>query len=547
MAQGTEQQPPIDDPVGLDSPGSREIGFAVPERYNASEILFRNLDAGRGARTAILAGDARLTYQDVCDLAAQAGHALDACGLRRGDRVVMILDDTPVYPAAFFGAVRAGYVPVLVNILSPADLIGYYIADSGASVVFCEAGLLETLCEALEGGPEIDRLVVANGDAPGNLPVAAESWDAFVSGRHKELVAADTHRDEMAFWMYSSGSTGRPKGIVHLQHDMLYTDLSYGRTVLGLSEDDIVYSVPKIFFAYGFGNSITFPFCAGAAVILGAGRPEPGPIYDTIERHKPSVFFGLPTLYNALVAHKGSADRDLSSVRLCISAAEPLPEETFNEWHRRYGLEIVEGLGSTEVLHIYVSNFAGDIRQGAAGKRVPGYEIKLIDMDGKPTAPGEAGTMLVRGDSQTPFYWNQPDKTADTMRDDWIYTGDRFQLDAEGFYKFDGRADDLIKVSGQWIYPLEIERCLNDHPDVQESCVLGVSARNGLMTTKAWIVMKPAAGNDGDTTRRLQDYVKTKLVPYKYPRIVEFRGDLPKTGTGKIDRQALRADETENS
>ncbi|MBT5943376.1 MAG: benzoate-CoA ligase family protein [Rhodospirillaceae bacterium] len=551
MSQDIEHQRRIDDPVGPDTAGTREIGFAVPERYNASEILFRNLDAGRGARTAILAADISLTYQDLCDLAGQAGNALRDCGLRRGDRVAMVLDDTPVYPAAFFGAVRAGYVPVLINILSTPDLLRYYIEDSAAPIVMCEAALLDTLHEALADGPAVDRVIVVNGEADGEVsadfPIPIEGWDAFIGGQGAALDVADTHRDEMAFWMYSSGSTGRPKGIVHLQHDMLYTDLSYGQAVLELSEDDIIYSVPKIFFAYGFGNSITFPFSAGAAVVLNAGRPEPAPIYDAIERHKPTVFFGLPTLYNALVAYEGSEDRDLGSVRLCLSAAEPLPEETFNEWRRRYGLEIVEGLGSTEVLHIYVSNFPGDIRAGAAGKRVPGYEIKLVDMDGEPVALGEPGTMWVRGDSQAPFYWNQPDKTADTMRDDWIYTGDRFQCDEDGFYKFDGRADDLIKVSGQWIYPLEIERCLNDHPDVQESCVLGVAAHNGLMTTKAWVVMKAAAGHDDATTQRLQDYVKTKLVPYKYPRIVEFRGDLPKTGTGKIDRQALRADETENS
>ena len=549
MARLIEQQRLVDDPVGTDATGAREIGFAVPEHYNASEILFRNLDAGRGSRTAVLAADLGLTYQELCDLAGRAGNALRACGLRRGDRVVMLLDDTPVYPAAFFGAVRAGYVPVLVNILSTPDLVRYYIEDSAAQIVLCEAALLGTLSEALDDGPAVDQIIVANGDGEiaADLPAHVVGWDAFTAKQDPALEAADTHRDEMAFWMYSSGSTGRPKGIVHLQHDMPYTDLSYGRSVLGLSEEDVVYSVPKIFFAYGFGNSITFPFAAGAAVVLNAGRPEPGPIYDAIERHKPTVFFGLPTLYNAMVAHEGSAARDLGSVRLCVSAAEPLPEETFNEWRRRYGLDIVEGLGSTEVLHIYVSNMPGDIRLGAAGKRVPGYEIKLLDMEGEPVGPGEAGTMWVRGDSQAPFYWNQPDKTADTMREDWIYTGDRFRLDEDGFYTFDGRADDLIKVSGQWIYPLEIERCLNDHPEVQESCVLGVVAPNGLMTTKAWIVMKSAAGQDDTTTQRLQDYVKSRLVPYKYPRIVEFCGDLPKTGTGKIDRQALCANEAENS
>lgn len=541
MALNSNSPGPVDDPVGLDAAGAAEIGYAVPQIYNASEVLFGNLDAGRGERLAVLSGDKRLTYAELCALACRAGNALRAAGLERGDRVVMILDDTEVYPAAFFGAVRAGFVPVLINTLSPADVIRYYIEDSAASVVLCEAGFLDVLAEALDDGPDVAQVVVVNGGPAAGLSAPTVSWTEFVEGQDGELASADTHRDEMAFWMYSSGTTGRPKGIVHLQHDMPYTHLSYAEHVLKLNEDDIVYSVPKIFFAYGFGNSITFPFSVGAAVILSPGRPEPGPIYDTIERHRPSVFFGLPTLYNALVAHAGSETRDLSCLRLCISAAEPLPAETFNEWRRRYGQEIIEGLGSTEVLHIYVSNFAGDLRLGASGKRVPGYEIKLLDLDGEPVRPGEAGTMWVRGDSQAPFYWNQPDKTADTMRGDWIYTGDRFQLDADGFFHFDGRADDFIKVGGQWIYPLEIERCLNDHPDVQESCVAGVEQADGLMTTKAWIVLKSGNEGSGETTKSLQDYVKTRLLPYKYPRIVEYRDDLPKTGTGKIDRQALRA------
>lgn len=531
----------IEDPVGPDTSGAAEIGFLVPARYNASAVLFDNLEDGRGEHTAVLSGDVRLSYGGLCALASQAGNALAQMGLARADRVVMLLDDTPVYPAAFFGAVRAGFVPVLVNTLSPAELVRYYIEDSAAEVVIAEASLLPVLAEALEGGPAVTLVVVANGDQPDAFPVSTTSWDRFIASQSPDLAAADTHRDDMAFWMYSSGSTGRPKGIVHLQHDMPYTHLSYARHVLQLTADDVVYSVPKIFFAYGFGNALTFPFSVGASVILSSGRPEPGPIYDVIERHRPTVFFGLPTLYNALVAHEGSAARDLSSLRLCISAAEPLPEETFNEWSRRYGLDILEGLGSTEVLHIYVSNFADDLCKGASGKRVPGYEVELRDMDDKPVAPGEAGTMWVRGDSQAPFYWNQPDKTAQTMRGDWIYTGDRFTQDENGFYHFDGRADDLIKVSGQWIYPLEIERCLNDHPDVQESCVLGVSQDDGLMTTKAWVVLKRGDAGTDQMTAALQDYVKQKLLPYKYPRIVEYRDDLPKTGTGKIDRQALQS------
>lgn len=538
----TELPEPVSDPVARDALGSTEINFSIPERYNASAVLFDNLGAGRGGNTALLSGNIRLSYAALCALSCQAGNALMGVGLKRSDRVVMLLDDSPVYPAAFFGAVRAGFVPVLINTLSPAELVQYYIEDSAAEIVITEANLLPVLSEALVDGPHVGLVVVANGEQPETFPVATMSWDDFVAAESPELVAADTHRDDMAFWMYSSGSTGRPKGIVHLQHDMPYTHLSYAEHVLKLTEKDIVYSVPKIFFAYGFGNAVTFPFSVGAAVVLASGRPEPGPIYDVIEQHRPTVFFGLPTLYNALVAHEGSADRDLSSIRLCISAAEPLPEETFEAWSRHYGLEILEGLGSTEVLHIYVSNYADDLCKGASGKRVPGYEVELRDVEDKVVAPGESGAMWVRGDSQAPFYWNQPDKTAETMREDWIYTGDRFTMDEDGFYHFAGRADDLIKVSGQWIHPLEIERCLNDHPDVQESCVLGVHQADGLMTTKAWIVLKGANEATDETTQVFKDYVKSKLLPYKYPRIVEYRDDLPKTGTGKIDRQKLRSD-----
>ena len=538
---GLAKVAPIKDPVGLHTAGAAEIEFSVPERYNASAVLFDNLDAGRSGNAAVLSADVKLTYAALCLMASKAGNGFVQAGLARADRVAMLLDDTPVYPAAFFGAVRAGFVPVLLNTLSPADLVRYYIEDSAAGIVVVEANLLPVLEEALTDGPVVTLVVVANGDVPDQFPAETISWEGFLGGQSPELAMADTHRDDMAFWMYSSGSTGRPKGIVHLHHDMPYTHLSYGKHVLGLTEDDIVYSVPKIFFAYGFGNAVTFPFSVGAAVVLQPGRPEPGPIYDAIEQHKPTVFFGLPTLYNALVAHEGSAGRELSSLRMCVSAAEPLPEETFNEWESRYGLQILEGLGSTEVLHIYVSNFANDLCKGASGKRVPGYEVELRDMDGNPVGQGEPGTMWVRGDSQAPFYWNQPEKTAETMRDDWIYTGDRFQLDDAGFYHFDGRADDLIKVSGQWIYPLEIERCLNDHPYVQESCVLGVSHEDGLMTTKAWIVLKTKKSESDAVTAGLREYVKTKLLPYKYPRIIEYRDDLPKTGTGKIDRQKLKS------
>jgi acetyl-CoA synthetase len=334
----------------------------------------------------------------------------------------------------------------------------------------------------------------------------------------------------MAFWMYSSGSTGRPKGVVHLHHDARYTHESFGKHVLGIREDDVAFSPPKIFFAYGFGNSLTFPFCAGATTVLHPGRPDPEAVLGIIERQRPSILFGLPTLYNALIAHPGSDKRDLSSLRLCASAAESLSAELFHEWRRRYGHALVEGLGSTEVLHIYLSNRPDRQKLGASGARVPGYEVRLDD-----------GVMSVRGDSQAPFYWNRPDKTAETMRaGGWIRTGDRFSVDHEGFYTFQGRADDLVKVSGQWVYPLEIERCLAEHPLVQECAVLAVEDERKLTTIAAYVALRAGRPGDDATVRELQEFVKQRLVPYKYPRRIEFMPTLPKTGTGKIDRQRLR-------
>ena len=344
----------------------------------------------------------------------------------------------------------------------------------------------------------------------------------------------------MAFWMYSSGSTGRPKGIVHLQHDMAYSELAFARNVLKLAPSDICFSVPKIFFAYGFGNSITFPFSVGATTLLLPGQPKPASVFGAIERFRPTVFFGLPTLYTSLTKAENAASTDFSSLRMALSAAEILSAEVFNGWKALTGLEIIEGLGSTEVLHIYLSNRAEAKKPGAAGLRVPGYEIVLRDTDGREVADGEEGIVWVRGDSNTPLYWNRPDKTAETIREEgWIYTGDRFVRDVDGFHFFRGRADDLVKISGQWVYPLEVELCLADHPDVRECAVFATELPDRRMTLRAIVVMNERASDEAAATRKLQDYVKATLLPHKYPREVKFIDELPKTGTGKIDRQAL--------
>jgi benzoate-CoA ligase family protein len=530
----------IDDQVPTDSAGAREIGFTMPATYNASRILFDNLGKGRGDRLALTGPAGTRSYSELCAEASQWGHGFLSLGLKRGDRVLMFLDDTPTYPAAFFGAVRAGLVPLLINTLTPPDLLQFYLSDSGASVAVADAEFCARFDAVACKDTPLRTLIVVNGGAvEHSVPatVIAGQWLPAFPGDFPE---ANTHRNEMAFWMYSSGSTGRPKGIVHLQHDMAYSDLAFARNILKLGPDDICFSVPKMFFAYGFGNSITFPFSAGAAALLLPGQPRPQAIFDAIQHFRPSVFFGLPTLYTSLAKAEGAVQTDFSSLRMAVSAAEVLSSEVFNGWKTLTGLEIVEGLGSTEVLHIYLSNWADKKKPAAAGLRVPGYEIALRDTDGHEVGDGEEGILWVRGDSSTPLYWNRPEKTAETIREGgWIYTGDRFVRDADGFYFFRGRADDLVKISGQWVYPLEVELCLAEHPDVCECAVFAVELADRRMTLKAIVAMNSRSFDEAHATKTLQNFVKAKLLPYKYPREVKFVDELPKTGTGKIDRQAL--------
>jgi benzoate-CoA ligase family protein len=530
----------IADAVPSDSSGAREIGFTIPQAYNASRILFDNLGKDRGDSLALIGPAGTRSYTELCAEASRWGHGFLSLGLKRGDRILMFLDDTPAYPAAFFGAVRAGLVPLLINTLTPPDLLQFYLSDSAATVAVADAEFCARFDAVACKDTSLRTLIVVNGAAGDHAvpnTMVAEKW---LQGFAADLAEAGTHRNEMAFWMYSSGSTGRPKGIVHLQHDMAYSDAAFARNVLKLEPHDICFSVPKMFFAYGFGNSITFPFSAGAATLLLPGQPKPAAILAAIERFRPTVFFGLPTLYTSLTKADGAAATEFSSLRMALSAAEVLSAEVFNSWKKLSGLEIIEGLGSTEVLHIYLSNRPEKKKLGAAGLRVPGYEIALKDKDGREVGDNEEGILWVRGDSNTPLYWNRPEKSAETIREEgWIYTGDRFVRDSDGFYFFRGRADDLIKISGQWVYPLEVELCLAEHPDVRECAVFAAELPDRRMTLKAVVVMNSRAFDANEATRILQDYVKAKLLPYKYPRDIRFVDELPKTGTGKIDRQAL--------
>jgi benzoate-CoA ligase family protein len=530
----------ITDLVPSDSAGALEIGFAIPQTYTASRILFDNLARGHGDRLALTGPAGTRSYAQLCTEACQWGHGFLSLGLQRGDRILMFLDDTPSYPASFFGAVRAGFVPLLINTLTPPDLLQFYLADSGASVAVADAEFGARFDAVACKDTQLRTLIIVNGVAGEHAVPAVIGAASWLQDFAADLPEADTDRNEMAFWMYSSGSTGRPKGIVHLQHDMAYSEAAFAHHVLKLKPEDICFSVPKIFFAYGFGNAITFPFSVGAATLLLPGQPKPAAIFEAIERFRPTAFFGLPTLYTSLTKAQDAAATDFSSLRLALSAAEVLSSDVFNDWKTLTGLEIVEGLGSTEVLHIYLSNHPDNKKLGAAGLRVPGYEIALRDKDGRGVGDNEEGILWVRGDSNTPLYWNRPDKSAETIRDGgWIYTGDRFVRDSDGFHFFRGRADDLIKISGQWVYPLEVELCLAEHPEVRECAVFAAELPDRRMTLKAIVVMNDRAFDADDTTKRLQNYVKAKLLPYKYPREVRFVDELPKTGTGKIDRQAL--------
>ncbi len=511
------------------------IGFDKSAHSNCSNILFDNLERNPDA-LAVTGPSGTLTYRELCASASAWGLAFKAAGLEQSDRIAIFLDDTPAFPAAFFGAVRAGYVPVLLNTQTTKDLLDFFIADSGARIAVCES----TLAQMFEKD-QVETLVIVNGEAPVSAVTAVTAVTAsdFLCEQSGDLPAADTNPDSMAFWMYSSGSTGNPKGIVHLHHDMAFTVASYSNHILKVKPKDRLFSVPKLFFAYGFGNGITFPFAAGACAVLMPGQPRAKNVFSMIEQYKPSMLFGLPTLYTSLCRYEEARQYDLSSLRCCLSAAEILSEDVFNAWRNLCGLEAIEGLGSTEMLHIYLSNSEQDKRVSSAGKVVPGYEVKLVDPDGQKVEAGVEGAMMVRGHSSTPCYWNQQEKTSNTIRGDWIYTGDLFIERDEAFY-FQGRADDLIKVSGQWVWPLEVERCLAEHPFVHECVVLAHALEDQRMVLRAIVKLRNANIATEETTKVLQEFVKEKLIAYKYPRIIDYVEAIPHTGTGKIDRLALQ-------
>ncbi|HEY7832221.1 MAG TPA: benzoate-CoA ligase family protein [Ktedonobacterales bacterium] len=518
--------------------------LALPDRYNAAAAFLDGpLAAGWGARTAIHYNGARVTYAQLAELANRAGNGLRALGVEMEQRVAVLLLDSPAHAATFFGAIKIGAVPIPLNTqLRPQDY-QYVLDDSRARVLVVDAALWPLVAPLRRQLASLRHVVLVNGAdlLDPDLARGTIAWDGLIQGGSPALDPAPTTRDDPAFWLYSSGSTGFPKGCVHLQHDMHVCTELYAKPTLGLTPDDITFSAAKLFFAYGLGNGLYFPLAVGASAVHFPGRVTPDAAFQTIQDQRPTIFFGVPTLYAAMLAQPDAASRyDTSSLRLCVSAGESLPADLFTRWRDRFGVEILDGIGSTEILHIFLSNQAGKVRPGSSGLVVPGYQALIADEAGQPVAPGEIGNLLIAGDSTCAQYWNKHERTKATIMGEWIATGDKYHQDADGYYWYDGRSDDMLKVSGQWVSPVEVEAALIAHPAVLEAAVVGREDADGLVKPQAFVVLQQGQVPSDTLAEELKQHVKGALLPHKYPRWVVFVPELPKTATGKIQRFRLR-------
>ena len=509
----------------------------IPRDYNAAhDLIERNLRAGRANKVAYYDEAGSHTYRELSECVNRFANALTGLGLQMEQRVLLCLNDTIDFPVAFLGSIKAGIVPVACNTLLSTENYEHLLRDSRARALVVSAGLLPKFSAILGRMPLLKHVIVSHSDDTRYL-----SFGKLLAAASPAFVAAPTTSDDVCFWLYSSGSTGAPKGTLHVHSSLIQTAEHYARPVLGIEESDVVYSVAKLFFAYGLGNSLTFPLAVGATAVLVSSWAKPADVFATMRRHRPTIFYGVPTLYAAMLASAELPRREQLNLRRCVSAGEALPQHVGQRWSAHFGVDILDGLGSTEMLQMYLSNRPGEVRYGSAGKAVPGYKLRIVDDQGAAVAQGEIGELQVCGPSAALGYWNNCEKTRATFVGPWVRSGDKFSVDVDGYYVYAGRSDDMLKVSGIYVSPIEVESALISHLAVLEAAVVGCEDAEGLTKPAAMIVLKPGIAASEALAEELKKHVKNVIAPYKYPRWIYFVDELPKTATGKIQRFKLRA------
>lgn len=508
----------------------------IPEQFNVAQYFIdRHLEEGRGDALAVLYRDQSFTYRQVAEQVNRAANVLRREGVESGDRIMLLLLDSPDFVWAFWGAIKLGGIPIPTNSMLAPDDYEFMLNDSGSRFVVVDEILFEKIAPFLNRVVGVKAVWVAGETRPGY-----RSFEEELAASPPEATAAPTHRDDPAFWLYTSGSTGRPKAAIHVHHDMVYCFDSYAKQVLQIQPSDRTFSTSKLYFAYGLGNALYFPFGVGASTVLLAERPTAEKVFEVITRYRPTIFYSVPAIYAAMLKAPDVENDGLSSVRCAVSAGEALPVPLGEQFRRRFGIPILDGIGSTEMLHMFISNRLGDAVPGSCGKPVPGYDARIVDDQGNEVPPGQMGELLIRGDSAAAGYWNRPELTQKTFRGGWTATGDKFICDERGYFWYCGRTDDMLKVSGLWVSPLEIESALLTHPAVLECAIVGATDSDGLTKPKAFVVLRDHASAPPSIEADLHSFLRGRLAGYKVPEWIVLTESLPRTATGKVQRFKLR-------